>query len=345
VVTGPALAGVTGLIRSLTASSLLACPVTVLPISVLDRNRTSLQAMEKRMTILSEIVDVVIGVDTHKDTHTAAAVTATGAVLESLTNPADSDGYAALVAFADRHEGLRAWAIESCNGYGAGLARLLQARGEWVIEVERPKRPARRAGAKSDEIDAVRAARDALAREHCAQPRSDGERAVLAARLLARRSAVDAAADTQRQLHALIVTAPEALRARLRDKSNVELVKTCARLRVDPRGEPCLQHTVTVLRCLARRITALREEARQHQRSILELVRGWRPDLLELQGVGTVVAATLLCAWSHPGRLRSDAAFAMLAGTAPSPRRPVKPCATASTDPATANSTAPSTPS
>lgn len=269
------------------------------------------------MPILSEIVDVVIGVDTHKDTHTAAAVTATGAVLDVVTVPADAAGYAALVEFADRYEGLRAWAMEGTNGYGAGLTRVLH--GEWVIELDRPKRPARRAGAKSDEIDAVRAARDALSREHLAEPRRDGERAVLAARLFARRSAVDAAADTQRQLHALVVTATETLRARLRDKSSSELVKTCARLRVDPRADTCTQHTITTLRCLARRITALREEARQHERAILELVRAWRPDIIEIKGVGAVIAATLLCAWSHPGRLRSEAAFAMLAGTAPIP--------------------------
>jgi transposase len=271
------------------------------------------------VSMLSEIVDVVIGVDTHTHTHTAAVVTATGAVLESVTVPADGDGYAALVEFADRHEGLRAWAIESCNGYGAGLTRLLQTCDEWVVEIDRPQRTSRRAGAKSDELDAVRAAREALAREHLAQPRSDGERAVLAVRLTARRSAVDAAADAQRQLHALVVTAPESLRARLRDMSNVELIKTCARLRLDPRSEPTMQHTVTVLRCLARRITALTDEARDHEHAILALVRTWRPDLLKQQGVGPIVAATILCAWSHPGRLRSDAAFAMLAGTAPIP--------------------------
>jgi len=48
-------------------------------------------------------------------------------------------------------------------------------------------------------------------------------------------------------------------------------------------------------------------------------VRSWRPDLLEEFGVGTIVAATVLCAWSHPGRIHSEAAFAMLAGVAPVP--------------------------
>ena len=48
-------------------------------------------------------------------------------------------------------------------------------------------------------------------------------------------------------------------------------------------------------------------------------MRSWRPDLLEQLGVGPIVAATVLCAWSHPGRIHSEAAFAMLAGVAPIP--------------------------
>jgi transposase len=61
------------------------------------------------------------------------------------------------------------------------------------------------------------------------------------------------------------------------------------------------------------------KEARAHQKAITTIIRGWRPDLLEQFGVGPIVAATVLCAWSHPGRIRSEAAFAMLAGVAPIP--------------------------
>lgn len=271
------------------------------------------------MTMLAEIVDVVIGVDTHKHTHTVAVVTTTGAALEHTTEATDPDGYMALVELADRHAGLRAWAIEGANGYGAGLARFLAERGEWVIELDRPARPARRHGAKSDEIDAVRAAREALAREHLAQPRSDGERAALSVRLAARRSAVDASTTAQRQLHALVVAAPESLRGRLRGKTTAEMIKINAKLRTDARWDTMTRETAVVLRTLARRIIDLNDEARDHERAILELVRGWRPDLLDQLGVGPIVAAVVLCAWSHPGRVRSDAAFAMLAGTAPIP--------------------------
>ena len=271
------------------------------------------------MPILADIVDVVIGVDTHQHTHTAAVVSSAGALLEDRTEPADPDGYVALVELADRHPGLRAWAIEGTGSYGAGLARFLHERGEWVIEIERPNRPARRHGAKSDALDAVRAAREALAREHLAEPRRDGERAALAVRLVARRSAVDAATIAQQQLRGLVVAAPETLRSRLRNKTTPTMVRICARLRIDSRWDVTTRDTAIVLRHLARRIIAMNAEAAQHERAILALVRTWRPDLLDELGVGPIVAAVVLCAWSHPGRIRNDGAFAMLAGTAPIP--------------------------
>jgi transposase len=270
--------------------------------------------------MLAEIVDLVIGVDTHKHTNTAAVVSATTtAVIDNATVATDPDGYASLLVLADRSPGLRAWAIEGTNGYGAGLARFLTERGEWVIELDRPTRAKRRHGAKSDPIDAVRAAREALAREHVAEPRADGERAALSVRLAARRLAVDAATDAQRQIHGLVVAAPEQLRARLRHKTTTQMLKICSTLRVNKSWDLTTHETAVVLRCLARRSLALTDEARDHEQAILAIVRSWRPDILDNCGVGPIVAATVLCAWSHPGRIRSDAAFAMLAGTAPIP--------------------------
>jgi transposase len=125
--------------------------------------------------MLAEPLDVVIGVDTHKHTHTAAAVSPTGAVLDQLTVPADAKGYRRLIAFGERHEG-RLWAIEGTGSFGAGLTTALLARSERVVEVDRPQRPARRAGAKSDDIDAVRAARQVLAGQGISEPRSRGQR-------------------------------------------------------------------------------------------------------------------------------------------------------------------------
>jgi transposase len=272
------------------------------------------------MPMLADQVDLVIGVDTHKHTHTAAVVAAgTGATLAQHTVAADAAGYAALRDLADQHPGRRVWALEATGGFGAGLTRALHAAGEWVVELERPKRPARRHGARSDPLDAVRAARDALARDALAQPRAAGRRAALAALLTTRRSAVEASVVAQQQLHALLVAAPEVLRARFRGQSTRQLIDTCARLRPSPTWGVETRTVAIAARTLAGRIRALDREAAGYRAAITKLVRAWRPEVLEQLGVGPIVAATVLCAWSHPGRLRSDAAFAMLAGTAPIP--------------------------
>jgi transposase len=273
------------------------------------------------MAMLADSVEVIIGVDTHKHTHTAAVVAAaTGQTLATTTRAATPAGYRQLLELADQHPRQRVWAIEGTGGYGAGLTRFLHAHQEQVVELDRPKRAARRHGAKSDPLDATRAAREALGRDHLAQPRATGPRAALSVRLAARRSAVQAAGDAQRQLHALVIAAPPALRERLRAvRSTRQLVAACARLRVQTSWDVETATTAATLRSLARRIRELTGEAADHRQAVLELVRAWRPDLLTRPGVGPIVAATVLCAWSHAGRCRSDAAFAMLGGAAPIP--------------------------
>jgi len=272
------------------------------------------------MPMLADTVELVIGVDTHKDTHTAAVVAAaTGALVEQVTVPATPAGYQQLRRLADRQDGRRVWAIEGTGGYGAGLTRFLQANAEQVVELDRPKRAARRHGAKSDPLDATRAAREALGRDQLAQPRAAGHRAALSVRLAARRSAVQAATDAQRQLHALVVAAPDPLRERLRSLTTARLVATCGRLRQQAAWDVETAATATSLRALARRIQLLNAEIVEHTRAISALVRAWRPELLTRCGVGPIVAAIVLCAWSHPGRCGSDAAFAMLGGAAPIP--------------------------
>ncbi|WP_416958343.1 IS110 family transposase [Nocardioides sp. T5] len=272
------------------------------------------------LTDLREVVDVVIGVDTHVHTHSAAAIDArTGGVLAEITVEATADGYEQLVEFADEHATLRAWAIEGTGGHGAGLTRHLERREEVVIELDRPERAKRRHGAKSDPIDAIRAAREALSRPRLGGPRSGGDRQALSVLLAARRSAVNAAGDAQRQVFSLVIAAPEQIRARFRNQKLPAMLKTAAALRVHPSWDVETTTTVTVLRSLARRARALAEEADEHEKALKVIVRSWRPDLLEQLGVGPIVAATVLCAWSHPGRIHSEAAFAMLAGVAPIP--------------------------
>jgi transposase len=95
------------------------------------------------------------------------------------------------------------------------------------------------------------------------------------------------------------------------------MVATATNLRLNSRWDLETTTSATALRALARRINALTEEATAHETTLRAIVDSWRPDLLELTGVGPIVAATILCAWSHPGRCRNDAAFASLAGVAP----------------------------
>jgi transposase len=274
------------------------------------------------MAMLAELVELVIGVDTHTETHTAALVhPSSGALLETLTVATDPGGYDELLAAADRHGGLRAFAVEGAGGYGAGLARHLADAGEVVVELDRPTRPTRRGGRKSDPIDAERAARDALARTQLAAPKTGAQRGALAALQTARRSAVQAAGDAARQLRALVVTAPEQVRARFRaHRSSHELLTVALALRPGANtGDVEVVTTMTVLRELARRVRHLHAEAAAHEKAITAIVKSWRPDLLALPGVGPINAATVLVAWSHPGRCRDEAAFAMLAGVAPIP--------------------------
>ena len=273
------------------------------------------------MGMLAEQADHVIGLDTHRDTHAAAVIaTGTGALVAQTTVAADASGYKRLLGFAGRHtRARRVWAIESSGSFGAGLTMFLLADGERVVEIDRPKRPARRNGAKSDALDAIRAAREALGREHLAQPRARGDREAMRVLLSTRRGAIRARTQAINHLKALIVTAHEDLRHRLRSTSTDELVLRCSRLRTPPSHSNQQRATVIALRHSARRILALQAEANDLQTEINQLVKHTVPELLHEIGVGPISAAQLYCSCSHHGRIRNDAAFAMLAGAAPIP--------------------------
>ncbi len=169
------------------------------------------------MAMLAGTVDGVIGVDTHRDTLAAAATDPVGGVLAQTrpapTRPATGGCW---TSPGRRCPARRCWAVEGAGSYGAGLAAFLQAHGERVVEVGRPKRPAAATGAKSDALDAVRAAREALAHDHPLAPRRRGDREALRVLLATRRSACAAKVGAINQLKALIVGAPEELRAELR---------------------------------------------------------------------------------------------------------------------------------
>ncbi len=272
------------------------------------------------MPMLAELADVIIGVDTHTDTHTAAAVDRLGAHLATIQVSADAVGYARLADFAAGHAaGLRtAWAIEGCGSHGAGLARALTSAGHLVIEADRPKK-ARRRGGKSDELDAVRAARQALAASGHARPRTGETREALRILLATREHATKTRTATVNTFKALILTAPEDLRARFRGLPTAWQVRDAQALR-PAAGQPLSeQHLRRALRQLATQISDLDHDLAASLKHLRSLVQSWTPALLDQPGTGPVSAAQLLVTWSHPGRFRSEAAFAALTGSAPIP--------------------------
>jgi transposase len=270
------------------------------------------------MPMLEGQVDAVIGVDTHRDRHAAALLDPNGGVRVTLEVPSDQAGHARLLQLADAQApGPRVWALEGTGCYGAGLTRFLADQGEWVVEIDRPKRPRGRHGAKSDVLDAIRADREALARDHLTTPRQRGHREALRVLHLTRAGVVAAGADARRQLKALIITAPEPLRDALRGRPWRQQLGACTELvTTDP-----VEHRATVqaLRLTAQRVLTARQDAHQLETELRELVVVMTPALLTQPRIGPINAAQLLISWSHPGRFRSEAAFAMLAGAATVP--------------------------
>lgn len=271
---------------------------------------------------LADQVDFVIGVDTHKNSHTLGLTDSAGAEVDDVTMPTDAFGYRRMLAWARRLTGepeRRVWAIEGTGSFGAGLCTYLLEQGEWVVEIDRPARPSRRNGAKTDTLDAYRAAREALSRRHVAQPRRRGVREAIRVLLATREGAVRARSRALCHLQSLIVNAPTPLRDQLRNDTVDVMVERCSRLRI--MADHSIEHraTVRVLRTTARRIHVLTAEADDLEAELELLVADTAPELLAESGVGTISAAQVLNAWSHAGRLRSEAAFAMLSGSAPIP--------------------------
>lgn len=255
---------------------------------------------------------VAIGVDTHRDEHVAVALDRTGAGLGSIALSADAKGYLSLWRWACEL-GEPSFAIEGAGSYGAGLARFLVCAGADVYECERPRRAERRRG-KSDLIDATLAAGRLLSGAPLARLRGGGVREDLRLLLLERRGCVRARTAALNQLQAVLVTAPETLRARFRGLDGSQLASALARLRPSE-GESAVPRAV--LRRLARRALELTRELQQLDSELEAIVSRLLPELLAEAGVGPVCAAQLIVSSGDPTRMHSEASFAALAGTSP----------------------------
>jgi transposase len=262
------------------------------------------------------------GVDTHLDLNVAAALDPVGGLLAVQEFPADSGGYQRLLSWLAGFGPVARVGVEGTGSYGAGLTRYLRTEGVQVVEVDRPNRQARRRAGKSDPLDAIEAARAALSgRASGAAKTRDGDVEAIRALVVAKRSCRSARIKTLNQIRHLGFTAPEQLRERLKGVPRQQLAATAAALRPGPLdGNPVMAATKTALRILGRRVLALDEEKTQIDALLTTLVTRAGPQLLTLHGVGIDTAATLLVtAGDNPGRLRSEAAWAHLCGTAPIP--------------------------
>ncbi len=266
-------------------------------------------------------VPIFLGVDTHSQTHVAVALDGAGRRLGELAIANDRGGYAELLDWALGFGVVIAAGVEGTGSYGAGLSRFLRAKGASVLEVNRTSRQHRRRYGKHDAADAEAAARQVLSGTASGEPKgADGAAESLRALRVARRSAVKARTQAANQLHALLSTAPDELREVLGGLVTKHLAAKASRFRcgaglVDPTAA-----TKLAMRSVARRYRGLSEEIAGLDAHIELLVEEAAPELVALDGVGPDSAATLLiAAGDNPERLKSEASFAHLCGTAPVP--------------------------
>jgi transposase len=272
------------------------------------------------MPMVAEVVDAVVGGDTHRDSHALEMLTATGVVLATLTVDNDEAGYAEAVRWIGQHcPGPRLLiGLEGTRSYGIGLARAVQAAGLSVVEVERPRRSERRRG-KSDPIDAHLAALQVLRMdaEKLPTPRADGDREAVRILLTARTEMTHTKTRQVNRLRALLLTGDDADRQWCRGSLSETRLRTISRRRgrATDTGEQTVRRAEARRLCLA--IIEANRELKANKKQLSELVDRLTPELPQQVGIGPVSAAQLLVSWSHPGRCRSEAAFAALAGVNP----------------------------
>lgn len=266
----------------------------------------------------SDPAEIVLGVDTHKDVHVAAALTALGVLLATATFPTTATGYRQLLAWAREFGPVRRAGVECTGSYGAALARYLCSEAVSVIEVNRGDRSDRRRRGKSDTIDAEAAARAVLSGRATAVAKSgDGQVEMLRMFKLAKASAIKSRSQAINQLKAVLVRADPALREAMTGLSNPALFRRCAELRTVNPHDPAGAAAFT-LRLLARRIIELTSEVEELNAQITAAIQSHVPELLNRYGVGPdTAAALLLAAGDNPERLTSEASFAALCGVSP----------------------------
>ena len=210
------------------------------------------------MAIVDSARHVVGGVDTHRDFNVAAVVDMNGGLLGVESFATTAGGHRSLSSWMYSFGTIERVGIEGTGAYGAGIARRFMAAGVAVIEVDRPNRQKRRQHGKSDQLDAIEAARGTLSGRCEGRAKSgDGHAEALRALLVAKRSARSTRIRTIVQLRHLMFTAPDELRSRLGALTATQLVNEAAKLRPHAGGDIVMRATKTTALILARRVQAL----------------------------------------------------------------------------------------
>ncbi|MBW0288486.1 transposase, partial [Rhodococcus sp. MH15] len=199
-----------------------------------------------------------------------------------------------------------------------GLSDRVLAAGFPVAEPSVMGSADRRGVGKTDDLDAARIARSVLSVDidRLRRPRADGSRVAMRVLVVAREQMTCERTRTINALTALVRTVELGVDARKSlTYSQLKEIATWRARSEDATTATCRAEAVR----LAKRIRALDAELVDNRKSLDALVKTNAPELTAAVGVGAVVAATVLIAWSHAGRVRSEAAFASLAGTCPVP--------------------------
>jgi transposase len=267
------------------------------------------------------IVEVTGGVDTHADTHVAAAIDRNGGLLGVESFPVDQTGYEELLGWLAGFGKLEQVGVEGTGSWGVGLSRFLTDHDVMVVEVDRPNRQQRRKVGKSDPTDAVSAARAALSGTATVTPKSrDGAVEEMRVLLVARRSARQQRIQSLNQLRHLVFTAPEEIRVRFKDRPKTGLITEAANMRPRKGSDLIAYRTNQVIRSLAKRIQSLNTEIKTIDHTLRLLIKETAPGLVALHGVGTDTAASLLVtAGDNPDRLHNEKSWAHLCGVTPIP--------------------------
>lgn len=274
------------------------------------------------MSIVAETVEHVVGIDTHARTHTYCLVHArTGAVVDTATFPTSKSGNTRAISWIVRRcPGSVLAAIEGTSSYGAGICAALLEQNFDVVEVRPGARSTHAHAGKSDALDAEAAARSVIGRDYdtLARPRQSGRRAALRV-LLAARSIIDQQRTANRNALTALLRSVD-LGVDARTPLTEAQIRAVAAWRA---GRTAFSDDVAIARREGRRlaVTVLAQTAllKDNHRDLGKLTEQLAPGLQDVPGLGPVTAAIIVCAYSHHGRVRSEAAFATLGGIAPLP--------------------------